>query len=189
MKSIFKTSLKFASVALVLLLGIATSARAQGGKIELTQLDQLAAKASQSVDVNLDERLMRLTLPFLSSKDPDNAKIREVVTGLKGIYVRSFEFDQEGQYTAADIEGIRAQLRNPAWNRIVNVNSKKEGSIEVYLMTVGVRIEGLAVLATDPKEVTVVNIIGPVDLEKLSQLEGQFGIPDLGIESKTKTKN
>ena len=67
MKSIFKTSLKLAPVVLVLVLGIAASAQAQGGKIELAQLDQLAAKASQSVDVNLDERLMRLTLPFSSN--------------------------------------------------------------------------------------------------------------------------
>ena len=192
MKSIFQTSLKSASLALVLLLGIAANAKAQGGRLEMGQLDQLAAKASQTVDVNIDERLLRLTLPFLSGNDPDEAKIREVINGLKGIYVKSFEFEREGEYTAADIEGIRSQLRNPAWSRIVNVNSKKEGSVEVYLMTVGARVEALAVLATDPKEVTIVNLIGPVDLEKLSQLEGQFHIPELGIETpktKAKTKN
>ena len=99
-------------------------------------------------------------------------------------------FDTEGQYTEADLEGIRSQLRNSAWNKIVNVHSKKEGSAEVYLMQVGNQISGLAVLASNPKEVTVVNIIGPVDLDKLTQLEGQFGIPDLGIErSKPKRKN
>ena len=29
---------------------------------------------------------------------------------------------------------------------------------------------------------TIVNIVGIIDIEKLSKLEGQFGIPDLGIE-------
>jgi len=189
MKSIFQTSLKVAVIALALLLGIAAKANAQSGKIEMGQLDHLAAKASETVDVNVDERLLRLALPFLSGKDPDEAKIRDVINGLKGIYVKSFDFEREGDYSAADIEGIRSQLRNPAWGRIVNVTSKKEGNIEVYLMTIGSKVEGLAVLATGPKEVTIVNIIGPVDLEKLSQLEGQFGIPDLGIETKAKTKN
>jgi hypothetical protein len=34
-----------------------------------------------------------------------------------------------------------------------------------------------------------VNIVGPVNLDKLAQLEGQMGIPDLGIESpKSKKK-
>ena len=33
-------------------------------------------------------------------------------------------------------------------------------------------------------------VVGPVDLDKLAQLEGQFGVPELGIESqKPKTKN
>jgi len=31
-----------------------------------------------------------------------------------------------------------------------------------------------------------VNIVGPVDLDKLAKLEGQFGVPDLGIEQKKK---
>jgi len=62
--------------------------------------------------------------------------------------------------------------------------------VEVYLMLVGDQISGLAVLSVEDKELTVVNIVGPVDLEKLSQLEGQFGVPELGIEPpKPKTKN
>jgi hypothetical protein len=54
-------------------------------------------------------------------------------------------------------------------------------------MTDGSSIGGLAVLAADPTELTVVNLIGPVDLEKLRALEGSFGIPELEIES-TKPK-
>jgi hypothetical protein len=49
----------------------------------------------------------------------------------------------------------------------------------------GDQIGGLAVLVAEEKELTVVNIVGPVDLDKLAKLEGQFGVPELGIE-KTK---
>ncbi len=57
-------------------------------------------------------------------------------------------------------------------------------------MHTGAQISGLAVLATELKEITVINIVGPVDLEKLTQLEGEFGIPELGLEgSKPKRKN
>src|SRR6185437_15718487 len=104
---------------------------------------------------------------------------------VKGIYVKSFEFDNTGEYTAADVESIRAQLRGPGWSRLVNVASRKDGNLEVYLLMNGEQIGGLAVLHTDEKELTVVNIVGPVDLDKLAKLEGQFGIPELGIE-KTK---
>jgi hypothetical protein len=189
MKSLSHTVLKLASLAVLIVLGAATAA-AQNPRLQTSQLDALAAKASETVDVNIDERLMELAARFLSSKDEDEAKVKEIVHGLKGIYVKSFEFENEGQFTDADLEGIRSQLRNTAWNKIVNVNSKKEGSVEVYLMQNGNQITGLAVLATDPKEITVINLIGPVDLEKLTQLEGNFGIPDLDLErSKPKRKN
>ena len=62
--------------------------------------------------------------------------------------------------------------------------------LEVYLLFNGEQVGGLAVLHTDDKELTVVNIVGPVDLDKLAKLEGQLGVPDLGIEApKNKTKN
>jgi len=182
--------LKLASLALLLFFGAAITARAQTARLEMGQLDRLGAKASQSVDVSIDERMMQLAAKFLSSKDPDEIKIKEVVAGLKGIYVKVFEFEREGEYTQADMASIRSQLTNPGWTRLVNVISKKDGSIEVYLMSNAAQIGGLVVLASDPKELVVVNILGPVDLDKLSQLEGQFGIPELEIEvRKPKQKN
>lgn len=191
MKLLTTTPIKFALlVVFVTLIGTVTT-NAQNGRIQMGQLDALAAKASETVDVNIDESLMQMTAKFLSSKDPDEAKVKDIVNGLKGIYVKSFEFETEGQYSVADLESIRSQLRNAAWDRIVNINSKKEGSVEVFLMHTAGQISGLAVLATDPKEVTIVNIVGPVDLEKLSDLEGNFGVPVLGIDypNKTKRKN
>ena len=190
MKTLTQPFFRFASVAILAVLGAATNAIAQNPRIQTTQLDALATKASQTVDVNIDEKLLEITKKWLKGDDPDEVKVRDIVNGLKGIYVKSFEFETENQYSDADLESIRSQLRNPAWNRIVNVNSKKEGSVEVYLMQVGTQISGLAVLATEPKEITVINIVGPVDLDKLSELEGNFGIPELDIErSKIKRKN
>lgn len=190
MKSLCSKLIRLASLSALVALGAATGS-AQDARIRTTQLDALAPKASQTVDVNIDERLMQLAVKFLSRKDSDEASVKELVNGLKGIYVKRFEFETEGQYTAADVESIRSQLRSPAWSRIVDVQSRKEGSVEVYLMMNGSQVGGLAVLATEPKEITVVNIVGPVDLDKLKQLEGNFGVPDLEIErpkSKKKTE-
>jgi hypothetical protein len=195
MKLLSRTLLKIASVklaalAVLLVLGATATALAQNPRIQTSQLDALAAKASETVDVNIDESLMALTTKFLSDKDDDEKKVKELVSGLKGIYVKSFEFEAEGQYTDADLESVRSQLRNPAWSRIINVKSKKDGTIEVYLMHAGGQISGLALLAAELKEITVINIVGPVNLEKLTDLQGQFGIPELGLEdSKPKPKN
>ena len=191
MKSLFQINIRTPLIALLLLITSTVVAKAQqDSRIQLASLDHLAAKASQSVDVSVDERLLRLAIKVFSDKDADEREVKKVIEGLKGIYVRSFEFDTDGQYAAADVESIRSQLRAPGWTRLVNVTSKKEGSLEVYMLLNGEQIGGLTVLHTDNRELTVVNIVGPVDLDKLAKLEGQMGVPELGIESqKTKPKN
>lgn len=189
MKTLFQTKLAAPLLALMLVAVSAAAANAQDSRLQLSSLDHLAAKASQSVDVSVDERLMRLASKVFSDQDADEREIKKLVAGIKGIYVRSFEFEADGQYTPADVETIRTQLRGPGWTRLVNVASKKEGNLEVYLLMNGEQVGGLAVLSSDVRELTVVNIVGPVDLEKLAKLEGQFGVPELGIETKPKPKN
>ena len=189
MKNLFQTTWKFAPVLLLLLVGSAMTARAQGPRLQMDQLDVLANKASETVDVRLDERLMATIDKLFPSKDKDDAEIKEVLKGIKGIYVKSFSFEKEGEYSQVDVESVMSQLRGSTnWSKILAVKSKKDGdNVEVYLNMVGDQITGLAVLSVEPKEFTVVNIVGPINLEKLSKLEGQFGVPDLGIE-KDKTK-
>ncbi|HJP93025.1 MAG TPA: DUF4252 domain-containing protein [Pyrinomonadaceae bacterium] len=190
MKSLFQINTTTPLLVVMLVLATAFTAHAQSSRIQMSSLDHLAPKASETVDVTIDERLMKMAAKLFSDKDADEKEVKELVAGLKGIYVKSFEFDTEGQYSAADVESIRTQLRAPGWTRLLNVTSKREGSVEVYMLMDGEQIGGLAVLSAEDKELTVVNIIGPVDLEKLAKLEGQLGVPDLGIETtKPKTKN
>jgi hypothetical protein len=188
MKTLFQIKLGAWLIA-TLLLGCSTVAaqQAQTSRLELSSLDHLSAKASQTVDVNIDERLIRVAAGAFSDKDADEREIKKLIVGIKGIYVKSFEFETDGQFSTADIEGIRAQVRGPNWTRLVNVTSKKQGNLEVYLLMNGEQVAGLAVLSSEERELTVVNIVGPIDLEKLAKLEGQFGVPELGIE-KTKDK-
>jgi hypothetical protein len=190
MKTLFQTKLAVPLIALLLVAVSAAAANAQqDSRLQLASLDHLAAKASQTVDVSIDERLMRLASKVFKDEDVDEREIKKLVAGIKGIYVKSFEFENDGQYTPADLETIRTQLRGPGWMRLVNVTSKKEGNLEVYLLMNGETVGGLAVLSTGVRELAVVNIVGPVDLEKLARLEGQFGVPELGIQSKPKPKN
>jgi hypothetical protein len=190
MKTLFQINIRTTLMVSLLIFTMGFVARAQDSRLQMGSLDHLAAKASQTVDVSVDERLLRIAIKVFSDNDAEERKIKKVLTGLKGIYVKSFQFESEGQFVAADIETIRTQLRGPEWSRLVGVHSKKDGNFEVYLLMHGEQIGGLAVLHTDQKELTVVNIVGPVDLEKLARLEGRLGIPDLEIEpAKPKTKN
>ena len=182
MKRLFRNSLPAITVSVLLLAATVVTVRAQSAKLQIDQLDSLANKASETVDVRLDEHLMQMTAKFFSGKDPDDAEIRELIKGVKGIYVKSFTFEKEGEYSPAEVDSVMSQLRGGAWSKIIGVTSKKDGdNVEVYLNTAGDQINGLAVLSIEPKEFTVVNIVGPINLEKLVQLEGQFGVPYLNL--------
>jgi hypothetical protein len=150
-------------------------------------LDRLAARASEVVDVTLDANLLQLASRFLSDKDPDDAQVKKVIAGLKGIYVKSFEFEKPGEYQDSDVEPVRSQLHTPAWSRIVGVRSQQSGeNAEVYVKTGNNKIGGLAILVTDPKELTIVSIEGTIDPDQLSELGGHFGIPKINEDSQHK---
>ena len=183
MKPLFYLNIRTSLIAFLLVLAPGLVAKAQDSRIQMGSLDHLAAKASQTVEVNIDERLMRAAAKLLSDKNEDEREVKKLVAGLKGIYVKRFEFETDGQFAVADVETIRTQLRTPGWTRLVNVTSKKEGMLEVYLLYNADQVSGLAVLHSDDRELTIVNIVGPVDLDKLAKLEGQLGVPELGIES------
>jgi hypothetical protein len=178
----------------LLLLCCVTSppALAQNAKLQINNLEKLSSKAAEVVDVTLDGSLLKLASKFLTDEgDADEAAAREMIRNLKGVYVKSFEFDKEGEYTEADLDSIRAQLKAPAWSRIVGVRSKREKeNAEVYLMTNGSEknVLGLAIISAEPKQLTVVNIVGPIDLEKLSSLEGHLGVPQMDLEKAKKSE-
>jgi hypothetical protein len=144
-------------------------------------LDRLAAKASETVDVSLDGSTLQFAAKFLDSKDPDQSKVRKLIAGLEGIYVKSFEFDKKGEWTAADLDGIRNQLKAPDWSKIVGVKSTDGEISEIYLRKQNGKLTGVAILAAEAKELTVVNIVGPIDLDSLAELGGHFHIPPLDM--------
>ncbi len=184
MKSVIIKSLGLAGLLVLL----ALPAQAQDVRLQLDSLDKLEARASDTIDVTLDGALIRLALNFLDDKDPEERAVKELVMGLKGIYVKVYEFDKEGAYTAADLDPVRAQLRSPAWSRMFGVKSKKEGeNLEVYMLNAtGGQIGGLAVLTTENKELSVIQILGTIDLDKLIKLSGKLGIPSIHISKEDK---
>jgi hypothetical protein len=175
----FKTKFGPCCVALALMYALSGFAQPQPGKLQLDNLDKLNAKASVVNDVTLDGALLGMaTKAVASSNDPDAKDVKEAVKGLKGIYIKNFEFDKPHQYTQEDVEAIRSQLAH-GWTRIVQSQDKRQEELnEIYLLKINDKVEGIAILVAEPKELTVVNIVGAIDFDKLGALGGKFGIPD-----------
>lgn len=150
-------------------------------------LERLAEKASEVVNVNMDENMIKFAGSFMNKNKPDEAEIQKLVSGLKSICVRSFEFDKEAQYAEEDLEALRSQLQTPTWSRMVDTHSKRNReNVDVYFrMEKGVAT-GLAVIAAEPKELTFVHIDGLINPDTLGKLGGQFGIPKVEMPPESK---
>jgi hypothetical protein len=152
---------------------------AQGPRLQLDQLQRLAERASEVTDITLDPMMLQLASGLLSS-DAGSADVKALIAGLKGVYVKSFEFEREGGYSEGDVNSIRKQLSAPGWTKIVSTQSKQDReNVDIYSWREGNQSGGLAILVAEPQELTVVNIVGQIDLTKLAALQGQFGIPKL----------
>jgi len=163
-------------ILVLLLLILATPAGAQQLNIDFPGL---ADKAVETVDITLDGDLLQMAARFLDPHDPDQHTARDIVSKLQGIYVRSYEFEKEGEYDTSLVARVRSQL-GPTWKRIVMVKERNRENTEIYVDTRGgdtKTVRGLVIISAEPRELTFVNLVGPVDVEKISALEGEFGIP------------
>lgn len=160
-------------------------AMAADARLVLPEFAGMEDQASEMVTITLDAKLIKLAAGFLDASKPEDAAAKELISGLTGVYVRSFTFDADFKYPQSEIDKVRKQLSGPSWQRVVEVRSRKEKSaVDVYLSVERDLANGLAIIATEPRELTIVNIVGSVDLQKLHQLEGRLGIPKLELEAK-----
>jgi hypothetical protein len=137
---------------------------AWGQKLEL-QFDKLAAKARQKTEVDLDRSAIGLFLKNSGAKGLDS-----VLSGVTGVAVRNYEFDQAGAYSDTDLELLRKQVAGAAgWSRIINVKEDRE-STEIYMFSQGDTPGGFLIISAEPKELTVVHVQGTIQLAQLQEL-------------------
>lgn len=149
----------------------------QDAKLQLDNLNKLSDKAARVTDVTLDGSLLQFAIGLIEKTDDgdeDVAQLKSIVKNLKGIYVKSFEFDEASQYSKADVESIRSQI-TPRWTKIVqSIDKRNNEHDEIYLLKSGEHVAGVLILVAEPRELTVVNIVGDVPVEKIAALEHHF---------------
>jgi hypothetical protein len=179
---------KYTLALFIAMLAPALAWAAPSPKLIIPSFAGLAQKASESVTITLDPALLGMAARFLDSNDAQDAATKEVLNGLQGIYVRSYTFDHDSAYSQADIDSVRTQLTAPGWNKLVETRSRKtHADVDIYIMVEHEKAVGLAIIASEPRQFTIVNIVGAIDLDKLHKLEGQFGVPKLDIDTSKTT--
>ena len=174
------------------LAGLAVPAIAQSGLPMPSPIEKdLAARASNVTEVTLGKNMLAFAAKFMDGKDKDEEATRHLIEGLDGIYVRSYEFDKEGQYTALDVDKLRSYFQTGGeWSSIVRERDKRSGeSTDVMMKMVNGNPHGLFVLDAEPRELSIVLILGPVKMEDLSKLSGIGGLGVLGDLEGNGSKN
>jgi hypothetical protein len=157
---------------------------------------ELAARASNVTEVTLGKNMLGFAAKFMNGKDQDQAATRNLIEGLDGIYVRSYEFDKEGEYSMEEIEKLRQYFETSEWTPLVRERERKTGeTTDVMVKLVNGENRGMFIFTAEPKELTIVLILGPIKMEDLGKLKGIGGLGALGdvtqmqgIKDKEKTK-
>jgi hypothetical protein len=97
------------------------------------------------------------------------------------VYVRRFKFAGAGQFTDADLADVRAQLSGPGWSRFMKVEERDDEpdeneNVEIYVYGKAEGSDvyaGMTIIATQTKELTVVNIVGQGKLGDVLKKAGE----------------
>jgi hypothetical protein len=186
---------------ITLLLGVAALAvpalgqtAAQGSGLPLPPPieKELAARASDVTEVTLGKNMLAFASKFMNGKDEDEAATRKLIEGLDGVYVREYEFDKEGQISADEIEKLRQYFETSDWTPIVREREKRSGeTTDVMMKVVNGENKGMFILEVEPKELTIVLILGPIhpeDIGKLTHITGLGALGDVAVDTKIKVK-
>jgi hypothetical protein len=152
-------------------------------QIDYSLFDRLAEKAKESAIVNLGPEQLSL---LAGAKTKEGGQdLAELAKTLRGIMVRSFEFDSPCQYDPAQVRALGEKIRSSgAWSPIVSVRQKEEFTEILVRKGPDGRADGLLIIAAEPKELTFVHIDGVGDLASLARLGGLAGIPEIAGAAK-----
>ena len=136
---------------------------------------ELAARASNVDEVTLSKNMLAFATEVMNvnGNSKDEAAIRNLLDGLDGIYVREYDFDKEGQFTAEQVEQLRKYYETSEWSPVVRERDRKTGeSTDIMVKLVNGKSRGMFILDVEPKEISIVLILGPVSKEDLGTLKG-----------------
>jgi hypothetical protein len=133
---------------------------------------ELSSRASDVTEVTLGKNMLGFASKYMTGKDGDDATTRQLIQNLDGIYVRNYEFDKDNQYSMEQLEQLRKSFETPEWNPIVRQRERSGESTEVLVKMVNGESRGLFILSAEPRELSIVLILGPIRMQDLSKLRG-----------------
>jgi hypothetical protein len=150
-------------------------AQSPSPELRLPAFDHLRSQATDAVDITLGSLPFSLLGSLIDDHSADNAEAKALLRGLQRVSVRHYEFASDFVYSKADLDAVRAQLTQPGWSQIAHVHDRdKQQDVDIYLAIDKDRITGLAIVASQPREFTIVNAVGSLSMDTVKALRDRF---------------
>jgi hypothetical protein len=163
-----------ACLAAGLVLPLRAAAADPIGQLDLPSFSHLQSKAIEVVDVTLGAWPLALASKLMQADDAEDVEVKKLLSGIKSIAIRSYEFDSDFAYSQADVDDVRAQLAAPGWTHLVQVHKRgkeQQQDVDVYVALDADHAKGFAVVASEPRKFTILNIVGSIDLDQVAKLQ------------------
>ncbi len=146
--------------------------------LKVPSLAALQRDAVESVNITFGPvalGFMRFLSRFASTHDPNGAAAINALRGLHRVEVHNFRFATDHPYVQADLDALRSQLTSPGWHQMVQVRSRSTSeNVDIYYTLDNRTVTGLVVIAAEPREFTLVNIVGTIDFGQIGMLSHTF---------------
>jgi hypothetical protein len=145
--------------------------------LDLPSFSHLQSKATEVVDITLGTWPLALASKLMDADDAQDAEVKKLLSGIKSIAIRSYEFDSDFAYSKEDVEAVRDQLSAPGWTQLAQVRKRnKAQEVDVYMALNGDHANGFAIVASEPRKFTILNVVGSIDLNQLAKLRNHVDL-------------
>jgi hypothetical protein len=162
-------------IVAVALLSLSSIAAAEGPRIQMPEFAHLQSKATDAVNVTIGPLPLAISRWFMRDDDPDSAAVKGMLKGVKSVNVRHYEFAEDFVYSQSDLDAVRSQLSGKGWSSLAQVRDKlKNEDVDVYVAMDKDEITGFTIVASEPREFTIVNIVGTLDMAQVQAFRKQM---------------
>lgn len=147
--------------------------------------EELKSQADEVVEVNLDGKALEQGSKLLAVRSGISNSFKSVLGSIKGIYRFTYRFALGNPYEIDAMENLHRQMTDSGWAPMIDVQNRKESTgLTVYSYTSeDDSPNGITVISNDPSEITVLNLVGDVDLEALARVGEALGMPVMSIST------
>jgi hypothetical protein len=162
-------------VVALALVAFAAVAEARSPRLKLPSFEHLESKAVESVDITFGRVPIRIASWFIGDEDPEGTQVKELLKSIRSLSVCHYRFDSDFVYSVEDLDAVRSQLEDKGWAPVVQVRDrKKDEDVDIFISLEDDEVTGIAIVASEPREFTIVNIVGRMDLDQVENWRAHF---------------